>query len=321
LQLNTGFYPGNRHGYDSEDLNGGPPQSMDILQMAVQRTYASLFAYSYVPWKFYPRGYDFEPATDGQASVTAISLKQNASDPENVLKGLAGEVNESYSLSLTEDGEAIITAATTIGLIYGLVTFSQLFYKHSKGGVYTKLAPVEITDFPMFPHRGLNMDVSRNWFEVADIKRMIDACAYNKMNRLHLHVTDSQSWPLEIPALPELASKGAYRSDLTFSPEEIKQIQFYGAVQGVQVYVETDMPGHTASIWYSHPELIAAFEILPNWNTYANEPPSGTLKLNSSAVYDFLSTLWDDLLPRLTDYSAYYHTGGDEVSPQIFLLS
>jgi hexosaminidase len=273
-----------------------------------------------VPWKFHPRNSDFEPSTDNKRLVTSITLEQLAADPPNVVKPLAGEVDESYTLSLAEDGGATITANSSIGIARGLTTFTQLFFKHSNGGAYTTLAPVEISDSPKFSHRGLNMDVSRNFFPVADIKRTIDAAAYNKLNRFHLHATDSQSWPLEIPALSLLASKGAYESSLTYSPADLKELQYYAAIQGVELILEIDMPGHTASIWYGYPELISAFNIQPDWDTYAAEPPSGTLKLNSSKVDDFLDTLLNDLLPRVKPYSAYFHTGGDEVNVNAYSL-
>ena len=150
--------------------------------------------------------------------------------------------------------------------------------------------------------------------------RTIDAVSWNKFNRLHLHATDAQSWPIEIPALPELAEKGAYMTGLSYSPEVLAEIQEYGAYRGVQVYIETDMPGHTSSIALAYPDLITAFNVQPDWDTYSAEPPSGELKLNSPAVYDFLGTLWGDLLPRVYPYSAYFHTGGDEVNANAYLL-
>lgn len=269
---------------------------------------------------FHERFSNFEPSTSQQKYITSITLDQTAADPANVLKPLAGEVDESYTLSLDTAGAATITAASSLGLAHGLTTFTQLFYKHTAGGAYTTLAPVQISDAPQFPHRGLNMDVSRHYFGVVDILRQIDALSYNKMNRLHLHATDSQSWPLEIPALPALAGRGAYGPGLTYTPSQIRQIQQYGSLRGVQVFIETDMPGHTASIHYGYPDLIAAFDVQPNWNMYAAQPPSGTLKLNSSAVYSFLSTMFSDLLPRVAPYSAYYHTGGDEVNLNSYLL-
>ena len=310
------------HANDGPQSYGGELSASErIINAAIEKTQETLFEFGFVPWKFFPRNEDFEPRKDEAEFVKSITLTLEGGykDDEKLFDALAGESDECYTLSLPMSGAVEIKAKTAVGLSRGLVTFTQLFYKHSEGGVYTPLVPVEIMDKPKFPHRGINMDVARNWFEVKDIKRMIDAAAYNKMNRFHLHVTDGQSWPLEIPALPELAKKGAYRSDLTYSPKDIAEIQIHGALQGVQVYLETDMPGHTSSIWHAYPELIASYNKQPDWNTYAAEPPSGTLKLNSPAVCDFLETLFDDLLPRLRPYSTYYHTGGDEVAVNAYL--
>lgn len=290
-----------------------------IVSAAINRAIYAITQQSYVPWKFHSRNADFEPSTSGKKRIRNVNLEQTQQDPPNVFKPLAGEVDESYSLQVTEDGEANIKAASSIGLVRGLTTFSQLFYAHSEGGSYTPYAPVEIKDAPKFAYRGLNMDVSRNFFSVADIKKMIDALAFSKFNRLHLHITDSQSWPLVIPAIPELAAKGAFRKHFVYSPEDVKNIQAYGALQGVSVHLEIDMPGHTSSIWYSHPDLIASFNQQPNWDRYAAEPPSGTLKLNSPGVRTFLDTVFEDLLPRVAPYTAYFHTGGDEVNVNAYI--
>src|SRR5690606_35928836 len=93
-----------------------------------------------------------------------------------------------------------------------LQTLSQLFYAHSGVEVdaYTPSAPVSIKDSLVFEHRGLNLNISRNRISPEDVKRTLDAMGFNKFNRLHLHASDSQSWPIEIPALPDLALKGAY---------------------------------------------------------------------------------------------------------------
>ena len=88
----------------------------------------------------------------------------------------------------------------------------------------------------------------------------------------------------------------------------------------MQLITEIDMPGHTSSIAYSRPELIAAFNMQPDWATYAAEPPSGTLKLNSPAVDTFLQDLLDDVLPRVRPYTEYFHTGGDEVNRNAYTL-
>jgi hexosaminidase len=305
------------HGhYGSQNITS----SQRIVTNAISRTVKTLFEQSFVPWKFHPRFSDFEPDTASKVSIKTVALQQNGTDPEDILKPATGSVDESYALTVSETGDVTITAVTSIGLAHGLTTFTQLFYEHTSGCVYTTLAPVSITDAPKFAWRGLNLDTSRTFKSMDDIYRTIDALAYSKFNRLHWHITDSQSWPLELPSMPEVADKGAYVDFQKYSPEDVYAVQEYGALVGVEVIMEIDQPGHTASIWFSHPELIAAFEILPNWDTYAAEPPSGTLKLNSTAVYDFLEELFDDLLPRLKPLTSYFHLGGDEVNKNAYNL-
>ena len=64
-----------------------------------------------------------------------------------------------------------------------------------------------------------------------------------KLNRLHLHATEAQSWPLEISVLRALAREGAYDSDQVWSVADLAAVQEYGLRRGVEVYVEVDLPG------------------------------------------------------------------------------
>ncbi|KAF2147191.1 glycoside hydrolase family 20 protein [Aplosporella prunicola CBS 121167] len=279
----------------------------------------TIFEQNFVPWKFNERNSDFEPPTADKKCITSITLQQTKPDSTGIATPEDTTVDESYTLTVPEAGDVTIIAASSIGLVHGLTTFSQLFFKHTEGGAYTNLAPVNIKDAPKFAHRGFNMDVSRSYYPVADIKRVMDAMAFTKFNRFHLHITDAQSWPLVIPALPELSAKGAFSPDMVYTPADLKDIQYYGTLLGIETILEIDMPGHTSSVAFSQPELIAAFNIQPDWSTYCAEPPCGTFKLNDTRVYDFLNTVLDDLLPRVKPYSAYFHTGGDEVNVQAYL--
>ncbi|KAL8787710.1 MAG: hypothetical protein Q9213_002030 [Squamulea squamosa] len=296
--------------------------SYALVQAAIQRAQERLLNDTFVPWKFHPRNVDFEPGSNAMRTlIKNVTIQQNETDSSSVLKPLAGEVNENYTLTISTSGHVDITAISSIGILRALDTFTQLFYQHSiDSSVYCPYAPISIADAPKFAHRGLNMDVARNYYPPSFIMHTIDVLAWNKFNRLHLHATDAQSWPLDIPALPELSQKGAYRRGLSYSPKQLDEIQEYGMYRGVEVIIEIDMPGHTSVLALAHPELITAYNVQPNWSTYAAEPPSGSLKLNSSAVYDFLHTLWEDLLPRVVPYSAYFHTGGDEVNANAYSL-
>ena len=146
---------------------------------------------------------------------------------------------------------------------------------------------MDIKDRPEFEHRGLNLDISRNRISPEDVMRTLEAMSLSRLNRLHLHATDSQSWPLEIPSLPDLALKGAYHKSQIWSVKDLRNVQEHGAFLGVEVYIEIDMPGHTASIHHGYPNPITAYNQQP-WDPYAMEPPSGQLKLNSPEVRKFL---------------------------------
>ncbi|EFX03281.1 beta-hexosaminidase beta chain precursor [Grosmannia clavigera kw1407] len=303
------------HGYEASDIQN----SENIVQGGVSRALDAIFQTGLVPWKLHPKNSlsSFEPdlkTSSSLASVHSLVIKQTTLDTTNTTKAKAGTVDESYGLTVSVDGVASLTATTSVGVLRGLATFEQLFYAHTSGTAwYTPLAPVVIKDAPKYKHRGVMLDVARNWYELTHIYRTIDAVAWNKMNRLHLHMTDSQSWPLEIPTMPEIAAKGAYRSDLTYTSDDLKALQRYAVARGVDLVVEIDMPGHIGSLALSHPELIVAYDAFPYF-WWCAEPPCGAFKLNDTAVDAFVEKLLDDVLPRVAPYSAYFHTGGDELN-------
>lgn len=117
-----------------------------------------------------------------------------------------------------------------------------------------------------------------------------------------------------------MAQKGAYGYGLWYTATDLTEILEYASARGIQAFIEIDMPGHTNSISYSHPELIAASNVQPDWPTYAHQPPSGQLKLNNSDVKNFMASILDDVLPRTERYSNYFHSGGDEVNNNVYLL-
>lgn len=266
----------------------------------------------------------FEPFNNESTStnkIQQIDISTSSLDTDKVFKPLDGEADESYKLNVTIDGHVTITAVSTIGVLRALDTFTQLFYTHStsSSAIYTNLAPVGIVDKPMFSHRGLNLDVARSWFPVSDILRTIDALAWNKFSRLHIHATDSQSWPVQILELNQLTGLGPYDPNKIYTNADLKLIQQYGQYRGVEIYLEVDMPGHTASIAKAYPGLIACYN-QPDWQNYASEPPSGQLKLNDTGVPFILQVMFNDLLPQLWTYSSYFHMGGDEINANCYML-
>ncbi|EGX88104.1 beta-hexosaminidase beta chain [Cordyceps militaris CM01] len=296
--------------------------SESIVQGGLTRCLNAIFNHGLVPWMLHQPGADFQPrcGPSEKNRVHTLAITQTGKDDAaGAFKPLAEQRDESYSLNVTADGGASITAKTAIGVLRGLETFSQLFFQHAAGGAwYTMQAPVRVADAPKYAHRGLLLDVSRHWFDVQDIKRTIDGLAMTKMNVLHLHVTDTQSWPLEIPALPLLAERHAYAKDRTYSPAALADLQEYGVHRGVQIILEIDMPGHFG-IERAYPDLSVAYNKRP-YTQYCAQPPCGSLRLGNKKVEEFLDKLFEDLLPRVSPYTAYFHTGGDEYKVNNSLL-
>lgn len=320
------FFQTNANGTQSDQSENCNKKVND----AWSRTKQILFQEGFVPWKFFPKGTTFEPSAGSGFPISEIIVTQSTADATSIwaYEDMAGA--EAYNLTIPghgnsysrKPGAVYIDATSSLGVLHAFNTLTQLFYASasSKSKIYSPLAPVEIQDQPLFIHRGLNFDVARQWYDKNTILKTIDALSWNKFNRLHLHITDSQSWPLEIPSMPDLAKKGAYHPGLTYSPQDVQDIQDYAEARGIQVIIEIDMPGHTTAIAEAYPDLIVGKNIQPNWDTYAAQPPSGSMKLNNPDVENFVTKLFADLLPRLRGHTPYFHTGGDEVNSNIYNL-
>ncbi|KAF3906073.1 Beta-hexosaminidase [Orbilia brochopaga] len=285
------------------------------IAAAVERAKDQLFKDRFIPWMFHKKGEDFTPKfTRKDVEINRLVITQTDPEPDNSADIV---IDESYTLTIMQDGDANrgvieIKGKSSLGVLHGLTSLTQLFYFDGDNRVYTPFLPVAISDAPKFSHRGLNLDVARSFYTVADILRTIDVLSWHKMNRFHLHITESQSWPLEIPTMPDLAAKGAYTKSQIYSVKDIQDIYTYARMRGIKVIMEIDTPGHTASIAYSRPELIANFNRQP-WGGFCAQPPCGQLMLDSRPVDEFMTNLYADLLPRLKEQGAtYFHAGGDE---------
>jgi hexosaminidase len=234
---------------------------------------------------------------------------------DNGVKLDAG-VDESYSLNVPElGGFANVKAATWVGALRALETFSQLVLAGDKNKLIAHTA--NITDAPTYSHRGIMIDTSRNFLPVEDILRTIDAQSYNKMNVLHWHATDSQSWPFYFKSHPELSQKGAYSSEETYSPEQVQKIIDFAESRGVRVVLEIDMPAHTASISEAYPDVMLCVEQF--WAKFASQPPAGQLNPLSEKGFQIVKDIIKEASERFPD--SLYHTGGDEINTDCWDLS
>jgi len=224
---------------------------------------------------------------------------------------------ESYELSISSDYISI-RAFQPAGLFRGIQTLRQLFDVEieNKTPVHNKkwsIACAEIKDSPIYPYRGLMIDIARHFFPKEAIMRQIDYAALYKINKLHLHLTDDQGWRIEVksrPALTEIGSLGAAYGDSGgyLTQNDFIEIVEYAAKQYIEVIPEIDMPGHVHAALASIPEL--------NPNSLAAIPRTDVkvglsqFMCRSEETYRFI----DDVIREIAAISPskYFHIGGDE---------
>ena len=69
--------------------------------------------------------------------------------------------------------------------------------------------------------------VDRNFFPKEVIMKIIDGMAMVKLNVLHWHFSDTQSFSMRLPNLPLLAEFGAYNEDIIYEVRPSKLLNYY----------------------------------------------------------------------------------------------
>ena len=182
--------------------------------------------------------------------------------------GLGLDTDESYSLSVPAGRTgcggrgglvAVLRAKTCVGALRGLETFSQLVSYDVEGKRFQiKGVPWSIADAPRFAHRELLIDSARHYLPVVTVKAIIAALPAVKINVLHWHIVDSQSFPLDLAMAPRLAVHGAFSPDERYTKEDIADVAEFARLHGVRLVPEIDTPAHAGSWCDGHPEICPA---------------------------------------------------------------
>lgn len=243
-----------------------------------------------------------------------------------------------YRITIGEDGEPKVESDDDDGAFYAQTTLAKL---------PQPLPPMTIEDWPDLPYRGFMLDVVRDFRSVDEVLTILDLMASWKLNTLHFHIADDESWCLEINDLPELTEYGAHHAlpdwdlkettalkptangrigNVTFyTSEEYKHILRHAWERRIVVVPEFDMPGHSrASI-----KAMQAFERRTGDSSFRLQDPADTshywsaqdftdnvLSVYLPSVYKFYSVVFDEVI-RLHREAGVplpaIHIGGDEV--------
>jgi len=301
----------------------------------------------------------FEPAVKELYAITKRLGSSKLTPNKVVLKlDLAIPAKEGYRLSV-KPNEILISAGSVQGAFWAISSLKQLMGSvvvtpvispetsdlkklMGDGGVFAKsitVPCVEIEDQPRFAWRGIHLDVSRHFFDLAYLRTMIDRMAYYKFNKFHLHLTDDQGWRIEIKKYPELTTKGAWRTmnaqdssciaQAKTNPDfeipekhfkiidgkrmyggfytqlEMKMLINYALNKGIEIIPEIDMPGH----------MMAATNLMP-WLT--SHGKGGQAKDFSEPLCPCKETTFEFAENVFTEIAAlfpskYIHLGADEV--------
>ena len=190
-------------------------------------------------------------------------------------------------------------------------------------GTGYSVASVEIEDTPRFAYRGFMLDVSRHFFSKEFVKKQIDALAFYKINRLHLHLTDAAGWRIEIRKYPLLTDFAAWRTEPNwkkwwnggreyvrfdepgasggyYTQKDICEILEYARQHYMTVIPEIEMPSHSEEVLAAYPQLSCSGEPYKN----------SDFCVGNEETFAFLENVLTEVMELFP--SEYIHIGGDE---------
>lgn len=238
---------------------------------------------------------------------------------------------EAYRLIILPQ-EIIIFYGDSAGKFYAQQTLKQLENHYGD-----ELPLVHVEDSPAMRWRGLHLDVSRHFFSVSEIKKLIDTMAFYKFNRLHFHLTDGPGWRIEIKKYPRLTQIGAWRVDKTesewnwrateiplstdsrklyggfYTQEEIRELVRFAEERHITIVPEIEMPGHSFAAMMAYPELACSGNNVPVDGLRGKDMVCVGKPETTQFFIDVLSEV-ATLFPR-----SPIHIGGDEVWHQCWL--
>ncbi len=175
---------------------------------------------------------------------------------------------EAYRLH-TDDSGITVSATSGKGVYWGSRTILQIL-KQTGGSMPYGMA----YDVPRYEVRGVLFDIARTPYTLKDLRDVINAMAWYKMNDLHLVINNNYIFLEEYVKDGHDPLKEAYTAfrlesdivgengqkltaeDVFFTKKEFRELIDYAKLRGVNIVPEFDTPGHALSFTKVRPDLI-----------------------------------------------------------------
>jgi len=195
-----------------------------------------------------------------------------------------------------------------------LQTLSQLTAFDPLRGSHV-IALGEVEDSPAFAHRGILVDTGRQFLPIPQLMKTVRAMAINKLNVMHMHISDTASFPIELVTghAQNLTFYGAFGPDQYYKAKEIVDLVQYAKEHAVRIVPEIDAPAHANEGWQWAEEAgLGQLVMCRNgWANKALEPPGGQMNIVNDELYGVLGSVYHDIAKLFQ--SDIFHLGGDEV--------
>lgn len=212
-----------------------------------------------------------------------------------------------YKINVTAN-EITIFASTDIGQFYALTTLFQMI-------ISEKYQECTIVDCPKFQYRSFSLDVSRHFFSIDEVKKLINQAAILKLNYFHFHVSDDRGYRLPSKKFPKLNDIGSKRKEKNgvwkkehYSVEEIQELVKFANDRNIEIIPEIDIPGHSLAIIAAYPNLSCSKEARDV--SVDGGVEKQIICGGNKAVREFLKQLLDEVCQLFP--GKYIHLGGDE---------
>ena len=200
----------------------------------------------------------------------------------------------------------------TGGLVPSAREFFRFYGLDADKLAYWLPAPVAVRDAPKFSYRGIMVDPARQFLPPAVLRQLIDSLTVVKLNVLHVHVLDCDSFSVQVAPPFERLWEGAFSPSERYTALELAALSEYGRARGVSVVYEFDQPGHMGAMCRGYPALCPQPACSPAYGGDVLDPSfPGTVPAMQAVV---------DALVAASN-SSILHLGGDEVNPACWLAS